>query len=121
MTAYSDPIFPAIFTDNDPEIRVFDRDLLTALGNLNSNLQAILDRGISFDDNVDVTRVHFTTHATPGMEFSVLHGLGKLATGYIVCGQSAAGSIYDGPTDNTTTVIYLRSDVSAADFHIMVF
>jgi hypothetical protein len=121
VTQYADPVLPAIFTANQKELRQFDRDLITALGNWSLVLKAILDRGVSFDDNLDIERVSVTSHATPGTEFSVAHGLGKVPTGYIVYGQDGAGSIYDGATSNTKTTLYLKSDVASKTFRIIVF
>lgn len=85
------------------------------------NLKAILDGGISFADNVDCSIVTVTSHATPGTEFSASHGLGKIPSGYMVCGQSAVGSIYDGGTTNTTSALYLKSDAAGAVFKVLVF
>lgn len=121
MSKYADPVLPSIFIDNQEEMRQFDRDLITALGNWSLSLKGSLDKGLSFDDNMDVSRVSVVSHATPGTEFSVAHGLGKVPTGYIVYGQTAAGSLYDGATANTKTTLYLKSDAAAATFRIIVF
>ena len=121
MTKYQEPQFPAIFVDNQLELRQFDRDLVNVLGGFALVLKAILDRGISFDDNMDIRRVSVASHATPGTEFSVAHTLGKTPVGYIVYGQTAAGSVYDGATANTATTLYLKSDASAMTFRLIVF
>lgn len=121
MTEYAEPQFPALFTDNFTHLRPFDRDLIQVLGHLSNNLKAILDRGISFDDNVDIRRISVTSHASTGTEFSVAHDLGKVPTGYIVYGQSIAGTVYDGSTSNTTTTLYLKSDASSGVFRLLVF
>lgn len=121
MTKFYEPQFPALFVDNQATLRLFDRDLVNILGAFSQVLKAILDRGISFDDNMDVRRVSVASHATPGTEFSVAHTLGKVPLGYIVSGQSAAGSVYDGATANTATTLYLKSDASAATFRLIVF
>ena len=121
MTKFSEPNFPALFTEQFDKIRPFDKDLLTALSNWAMVLKSILDGGISIDDNVDASRVTVVTHVTPGTEFSISHGLGKVPLGYIVTGQEAAGSIYDGSTSNTNTTIYFKSDVSSKTFNLLVF
>ena|SRR3990167_888968 len=121
MTQYREPNFPAIFTQNQKDLRLFDRDLITVLGGWSGVLQAILDKGIDFDDNLDIKRVSVTSHGTPGTEFSVAHTLGKVPTGYIVYGQAAAGSVYDGTTANTKTTLYLKSDVATVSFRLVVF
>lgn len=121
MTKFSEPNFPALFTEQFDKLRTFDRELITALSNWSMVLKSILDGGISIDDNVDASRVSVTTHATPGTEFSVSHLLGKVPIGYIITGQSAAGSVYDGTTTNTKETLYLKSDVSSKTFRILVF
>lgn len=121
MTTFRPPLFPAIFTANQAALRQFDRDLIGVIANWADNLRAILDRGISFDDNVDVRLVSVTTDGTPGTEFSVAHDLGKIPTGYIVYRQSDAGSVYDGATANTTGLLYLKSDVASKTFYLMIF
>lgn len=120
MTRYADPNFPGLFID-PKEARQFDRDLVGALGVQSNLLRAIFDRGISIDDNLDVRRVSVVSHAVAGTEFSVAHGLGKVPTGYIVYGQSAAGSLYDGSTANTKTTLYLKSNATGTTFKIIVF
>jgi hypothetical protein len=52
---------------------------------------------------------------------AVPHTLGKVPAGYIVCGQNAAGSVYDGSTANTPDTLYLKSDVASKAFRLIVF
>lgn len=92
-----------------------------SMADLLNMLDAILNRGIAFDDNVDCRRVSVTSHGTPGTEFSVLHTLGKVPLGYIVCGQNGAGSVYDGTTANTDMTLFLKSDVGGVVFRLIVF
>jgi hypothetical protein len=92
-----------------------------SMADLLNMLDAILNRGIAFDDNVDCRRVSVTSHGTPGTEFSVLHTLGKVPLGYIVCGQNGAGSVYDGTTANTAMSLFLKSDVGGVVFRLIVF
>ena len=121
MSKFLDVNFPAIFSEAFGSLRDFDKKLISAIGEQSLNLKAILDRGISFDDNVDSRRVSVTSHATPGTEFSVTHTLGKIPKGRIVYGQDKAGSLYAGSTTNTTTTMYFKSDASSATFDIIVF
>ena len=121
MSTFQEPNFPAIFTENQKDLRPFDRDLIQILGAWALNLKGILNRGISFDDNVDCRRVSVTSHVTPGTEFSIAHTLGKTPIGYLVYGQNGAGSVYDGATANDKTTLYLKSDVSAKVFRLIVF
>lgn len=109
MTKYADPFLPR---ENEMSPHIYEWSLV---------LRAILDRGLSFSDNADVSIVSVSSHATPGTEFSVSHGLGKIPTGYIVTKQAGAGSVYDGTTSNTETTLYLKSDVASTSFTLMVF
>lgn len=117
---FAEPSFPSVLAAT-PDLREFDRDLITVLSSMSGNLAAILDGGISVNDNLDASIVSVASHATPGTEFSVAHGLGKSPSGYVVCGQSAAGSIFDGATANSRTTAYFKSNVSAVTFKILFF
>ncbi len=121
MTQFAESNFPTLFTAGGAEMRPVDRDLMTVLDAMSGNLRAILDGGISVDDNMDMSRTTVASHATPGTEFSVAHGLGKIPTGRIIYGQTAAGSLYDGATANTATTFYFKSDVSAVTFRLIFF
>lgn len=121
MTKFSEPNFPALFTEQFDKLRTFDKDLLTALSNWSMVLKSILDGGISINDNMDMSQVTIVSHATPGTETGYSHGLGKVPTGYIVVGQTDAGIVYDGVTLNTKNTIYLKSDVSSVTFRILVY
>lgn len=121
MTKFQEPNFPALFSYGQENLRTFDKDLITALSGFVMVLKSILDAGISINDNVDMAKVTFISHATPGNEASATHTLGKIPEGYIVYGQDGAGSLYDGTTPNTKTTIYLKSDVASKTFSILVF
>lgn len=121
MTKYAEINLPAIFTEQFDKLRRFDRDLITTLNEWQLMLKAILDGGISFTDNVDIDMVTVTSNGTPGNETSVTHRLGKVPAGYIVTGQNAAGSLYDGTTANTATAAYFKSDVAIVQFRIILF
>lgn len=121
MTKFSEPNFPALFTEQFDKLRTFDKDLLTSLSNWAMVLKSILDGGISINDNFDASQVSVVSHATPGTEFSVAHGLGKIPLGYIITGQNGAGGVYDGSTANSRTTLYLKSDVASKTFRILVF
>lgn len=96
-------------------------NIVKILTDMNINLDSILNRGIRFEDNVDCRLVSVTSHGTPGTEFSVAHTLGKTPTGWIVYGQTGAGTVYDGTTANTATTLYLRSDAASKTFRLIVF
>lgn len=121
MTRYAAIGLPALFTEKFEKLCQFDKDLVKTLDEWQSIIKSILDGGLSFDDNADVSRVSVTSHGTPGTEFSVAHLLGKVPAGYIVTGQAGAGSIYDGTTSNTATTAYFKSDVASISFRLMFF
>lgn len=118
---YIIPNFPALFTEAFDKLRDFDKKLVQSLGGFTLLLKGILDRGITFDDNVDCRRVSVTSHATPGTEFSVTHTLGKIPTGRIVYGQNKEGDLYTGASANTTTTMYFKSNASSAVFDLIIF
>ena len=120
MTQLKKVNFPAIaikFKDS----RELDRDLLKELGFQEAQLTAILDRGISFDDNVDVRIVTFTSNGVADTEDAVAHTLGKIPQGFFVINVDKAGIVYDGGTAWTTTAINLKTNVATAIVKIMVF
>jgi hypothetical protein len=121
MSNFVSPNFPSLFTEAFDKLREFDKKLIQTLGEMSFKLKSILNRGISFDDNVDCRRVSIKSHVTPATEFSVAHTLGKIPVGFIVHGQDKAGSLYDGGTTNTATLLYLKSDGSEVTFKIIVF
>ncbi len=121
MTKFSEPNFPALFTEQFDKLRTFDKELITSLSNWSMILKSILDGGISIDDNVDASRISVVSHATPGVEVPVSHGLGKIPLGYIVTGQAGVGSVYDGSTPNTKDTLYFKSDVSSTTFRLLIF
>ena len=64
--------------------------------------------------------VSLTTHAVAGTEASVTHSLGAPPTYYLVLGQAAAGSLYDGATANTASTFYFKSDATATAFRVLL-
>jgi hypothetical protein len=129
MTEFKDVGIPAVFrqlpiNQDKPSIDMFFaiiQDLIRVLDERDTNLKAILDRGGSFDDNMDVRRVSVVSHVTPGTEFSVAHTFGKIPLGYIVAGQNLAGDVFDGTTANTSTTLFLKSNAASVTFRLVVF
>jgi len=102
-------------------MREFDRDLLANLESWDLSLGNILDRGISFNDNLDVRSVTFTSSATPDAENTVSHSLGKIPTGYIVYSIDKGAVVYKGNTAWTSTNIYLKVNVASTTVKVWVF
>lgn len=123
MTAYKNPNLPALFINElvYPDLRKFDRDLLSTLQEWSRNLENILQRGLSFSDNVDCRLVTFTSSATPDAENTVPHALGKIPIGFIPYDINKAGIVYRGTTTFTKTNLYLKVNVASVAVKILVF
>lgn len=83
------------------------------------NIQFILNNGITFTENFDAKFLTITFSAAD-TNVATFHGLGRVPTGYIVIGRSAAASIYNGSSANTSSLLYLRAS-AAATCRVMVF
>lgn len=119
MTAYKRAIMPPVKSYS--HATRFDDDITKVLDENQQNLDAILNRGIKFADNIDCVFVSFTSSATPDAENTVAHTLGKTPTGYIVYSKNKAGDIYDGTTAWTASNIYLKVNVASVAVNIIVF
>lgn len=113
MSRFPEPIFPALFTQNQTEMRRFDKDLVSALGNWAQELKNLLDRGLNVADNFDASEVSFTSNITPDTEDTVAHTLGRVPTYFIVGSLDKAAIVYKGTTAFTKTNIYLKTNVAS--------
>lgn len=120
MTKPVEPNFPAIFTENYNQLREFDRDLITALGNWAQVLMAILDKGISLPDNMDAAVVSYTSNVLANTEDTVPHSLGKIPTYFIVGDIDKGGVVYRGGTTFTSTNIYTKCTVASAAIKLIL-
>jgi len=96
-------------------------ELNNALQLFITSVVKILDRGISFGDNIDCKLVTITTNATPDTEDTTAHGLGKTPTGFIVYSQDKAGNLYNSGTAFTATNIYTKCNIASVEFKVIVF
>lgn len=96
-------------------------DVLKTLQDFFNRIVAILNRGITFTENVDCVLITTTTSATPDAENTISHLLGKIPSGYIVYSQDKAASLYLGGTTWTTTNIYLKCNVASVAYKIIIF
>lgn len=71
-------------------------------------------------DNVANAHAMYIT-GTPGTDDIVIHNLNRLPFGYHVEGKTATVDVFDSPTPNTTTNLYLRSTVAGVTVKIMVY
>lgn len=121
MTAFNKLTMPAVFNQFASELTPFQRALMRAALDQNLNLDAILNRGIRFEDNCDVRITDFTSSGTPDAENAVAHRLGKIPTGYLVALIDKACSVYKGGTAWTSSNIYLKVNVATVVTKIIVF
>lgn len=71
----------------------------------------ILNNGLGFSDNFDAKLLTITFSAAD-TDLATVHGLGRVPSGYFQVGQSAAMSLYDGASANTSSLLYLRSNAA---------
>ncbi len=98
-----------------------DTDLYRILSEFFRKITTILNRGITFNENVDCRLNSFTSSGTPDAENTIAHGLGKVPTGYIIYSLDKASSVYKGSTAWTSTNIYLKVNVASVAVKIIVF
>lgn len=121
MSRFPDPVFPALFTQKQAELRQFDRDLVAALGNWALSLKGLLDRGLSVADNMDAAVVSYVTNAVPDTEDAVAHGLGRVPTYFAVVDRDKGGVVYRSGTAFTKTTVYLKTTVAGAAVKVILF
>lgn len=121
MSSYKQIPFPALQTAHYKNMRPFDKDLCRELDGAQKSLDAILNLGIRFEDNVDCRIVSFTSNGVANTEDSVAHTLGKVPVGYITVSVDKASIIYAGGTAWTTTAIYLKNSAATVACKIIVF
>lgn len=97
------------------------QNLDKGLEDFSGALLAIINKGLRFEDNHDISFVTITTDATPGTETAGAHTLGRTPTGRFICSQDKAAHIYDGDTSNDSDNIYIKSDTASVTVKVMVF
>jgi len=103
------------------DVTLYDKELMKSINDQHYNLEAILNRGIKFQDNVDCVLVTFTSSATPDAENTVAHTLGKVPTGYLTYGLNKGAVVYTGTTTWTTGNIYLKVNVASTVVKLIIF
>jgi hypothetical protein len=119
MSKYLELSLPQLPIEGEPA--TFKRDLFTSLGGWASVLQAILDRGIVLEDNVDCRVVSFTSSATPDAENTVAHDLGKIPLYFVVGDIDKAAIVYKGTTAFTKTNVYVKVNVASTAVKLILF
>lgn len=120
MTVYKRGLLPSIYKTHSKELRKLDEDLLRALNELNDNLSAILNTGISFNDNFDSVFVTYTSNAIANTEDTVTHTLGKTPTGIIPVSLDKAAIIYKSGS-YTATSLLIKCNVASTTATLLVF
>jgi hypothetical protein len=84
-----------------------------------NQIAQILNNGLGFSDNFNAKTLTISFSAA-NTDVATIHGLGRVPTGYIVIGSSAATSVYDGASANTASLLYLRAS-AATTVKVLVF
>jgi hypothetical protein len=85
-----------------------------------NRLVAILNRGISFSDNIDCKLVTYTSNAVADTQDTVAHTLGRTPSGFIVYDIDKKGYVYRSASSDATN-LYLKTSVSSAAVKLIVF
>ena len=117
MTSYKPIQLTSVLCGTDVDLM----ELMRRLEEFDRNLNAILNRGILFGDNMDCVSVEFISSATPNAENVVAHTLGKVPSGLIVYSLDKAATIYNGTTAHSKTTIYLKSNTASTTVKAWVF
>ena len=94
---------------------------------INGNINLAPPEGINTSNNLaypldnisGISYVYVT--GTPGTDDVITHNLGRIPYGYHVVGKTNTVDVYNSPTANTTTKLYLRSTVAGVTVKVMVY
>lgn len=123
MSSFKNPNIPALFASvqYEQDWKKFSIDLLKTINDMSRNLDAILNRGAIFPDNMDCRLISFVSSATPDAENTVAHTLGKTPIGFLVYNINKAAVVYANGTAWTKSNIYLKVNVTSVAVNIIVF
>jgi len=99
--------------------RVKPEDLARYTSIFLTQVVELLNNNLSFADNFNA-KILTITFSSANVEVATIHGLGRVPSGYIVLGSTAATSVYDGASANTSSLLYLRSS-AVAQARVLVF
>lgn len=85
-------------------------------GASNSQWDEVCDNALDKRQFIDVT-----TPATPDAEYSIEHGFGTTALGFIVILQDKAAITYKGATNWDDNNIYLKTNTASVALRVLVF
>lgn len=110
-----------LFTQFQNALRDFDRQLLLMLEDILTNLNNLLNRGLTFTDNLDGADVSYTSNAIANTEDTIPHTLGRAPVKFFVVDLDKGGVVYRGGTTFTSTNIYLKCTVASANIKLFIF
>jgi len=85
-----------------------EEDRTKAIGLFLKDVYSILSHGWTFQDNAKGALLNVTFTAA-NSEVKIRHGLDFVPSNYLLCGSTAAMSLYDGVTAADKQFFYLRS------------
>lgn len=89
---------------------------LVNAGALNPQWDEVINNALDKRQFTDLT-----TPATPDTEYSIEHGFGTVALGFIVVNQDKAAVTYKSTTAWDSNKIYLKTNAASAALRVMVF
>lgn len=96
-----------------------DEDLVRFSSQIFDQLQQMFDGNIGFTDNCKTTLVP-VVFGKANFQQAVTHALKFIPTGYIQCGASVPGIIFDGLGGKNSEFIYLQASV-AGTYKVLIF
>lgn len=79
----------------------------------------VINGNLDFDNNFSAKTLS-VTFSSANTEVAIQHGLGRVPSNYIQMQSSAATSLYNGSSANTSSTLYLKAS-AAATVSILVF
>jgi hypothetical protein len=120
MSKFQEPALPSIFRHALSDMREFDRDIVTVLNLWSQTLKGILDKGISFPDNIDCAFASYTSNAVADTEDTVSHTLGKIPTYFFVGDIDKGGVVYRSGTAFTSSNVFLKCSVATCAVKLLL-
>lgn len=112
---------PGLPTEPLPRFQQMIRKLYEQLARIVNGQISFGDSLNSISDNIAGTWVSTTTPAVANTDFTVVHNLGRLPSGWIVAMQDKAASIYLGTLPSTETELTLKCSVASVAVRLFIF
>ena len=98
-----------------------EKQLFEELERYSRDLGRLLNKGLKFSDNFNMSIQSVTTDAVIGTETAITHTLGRVPSDFLIGSQDKAGTIYKGSSAWTATTIYIRGSVASITAKIYIF